>query len=140
MSILFSRDAAFMDRNDVTSNTKEELAYIGKTLTKILFLTFIISTIVGFVLCNTVNTVDCLFKNVMFSFGSFFFFIGFFMSCYYSSFSLGFDAIWTPQLQGEIQRDERKRQISGWASAITGGLALIIGIITLYFNINLYVL
>jgi len=62
------------------------------------------------------------------------------MSCYYSSFSLGFDAIWTPQLQGEIQRDEQKRQIRGWVSAITGGLAFLLGIIALYFYINQYAL
>ncbi len=139
-SNLFSRDAAFMDRNDVTSNTKEELTYIGKALAKILFITLIISAVVGFILCNTSNTAECIVKTFSFSFGSLLFLIGLFMSCYYSSFSLGFDAIWTPQLQGEIQRDERKRQISGWASAITGGLALLIGIITLYFYINLYVL
>jgi len=58
-----------MDRNDVTSNTREELAYIGKTLTKILFITLIISAMGGFIMCNTSNVVECVVKNVTFIFG-----------------------------------------------------------------------
>ncbi len=88
-----------MDRFDTTSNTKEEIAYIGETLAKILFLALVISTIGGFILCNISDTVDCIFKNILFCFGVILFLSGLFMSCYYSSFSLGFDAIWTPQFQ-----------------------------------------
>jgi hypothetical protein len=113
-----------MDQTDTASNTMEELVYIGKAIAKILLFTLVISTIVGFIQCNTSNAVDCLFESVLFSSGTILFLLGLLMSCYYSSFSLGFDAIWTPQLQGEIQRDERKRQVSGWASAATGGLSL----------------
>ena len=129
-----------MDRSDTVSNTKEELAYIGEKLVKILLLTLVLSITVSFLICVGSNTEDCLLSNFLFIFGFILLIFGLFVSCYYSSFSLGFDAIWTPQLQGDIQRDERKRQITGWSRAFTGAIAFIIGIVTLYLYISLYIL
>ena len=129
-----------MDSTDSISNAKEELAYIGNNVTKILFFTFSVSIITSLLLCSSINSQDCILSNFLFTFGMILFVLGLLLSCYYSSFSLGFDAIWTPQLQGEIQRDERKRQISGWSRAFTGGIIFLIGIIILYMYINLYIL
>jgi len=49
------------------------------------------------------------------------------------------------KLVNKIKKGNKKlnvsiRQISGWNLAITGGLALLIGIISVYIYINLYVI
>ena len=129
-----------MARSEITSNTSEEILYISKNLIKILFLTCFVSIISSFLICSSSATEICFFKSFLFIFGLLNFFVGLFLSCYFSSFALGFDAIWTPQLQGEIQRDERERQISGWPRAFTGGLIFILGIITLYTYIDIFVI
>ncbi len=128
-----------MDRNLPIENITKDLRYITLFFVKISLLIGFLAIIVGFSLCLTLNTGTCLAKESLFFFGTFQVLIGILRFLFYSSYSSGFDAIWTPGMQGDIQRDERARQITGWSKATTGALMILLGILVLLLYIRLFV-
>ncbi len=129
-----------MDNNFSAASWKKEILFICSRILTISVGLFLISLVL--ILFSEIlkprNSRIHLIRDLTTLWGFLLVFVGIVVFLFYSSYSFGFDAIWTPQLQGEIQRDERKRQISGWSRAITGGFVLIVGIILLYFTINVF--
>ena len=123
-----------------TSNIKEELQDIIQYYIKFSLIIVLLGVICGFLFCAQSNEPNCLVKQIMLFIGVLAVIIGIVVFLFYSSYSSGFDAIWTPQMQGEIQRDERKRQITGWVRSTTGGLLLVSGIIILMMYVAFFVI
>lgn len=119
---------------------KEEILDIIKAYFKYLISGFILAFIVTIPYFITTKTE--ILEQVSLTFlpniGIVFLLGGVIIFFYYSSIGSGFDAIWTPQIQGEIQRDERERQLSGFPKATAGGLLLISGIMILVLSYFLY--
>ena len=129
-----------MDRNLASEDITRDILYIILFFVRISIIISIIAFAIGFYLCGGVNNVKCLLKESLLIFGTIELFIGILRFLFFSSFSSGFDAIWTPQMQGEIQRDERERQITGWTRAATGAIMLLVGIVVLMVYVSLFVL
>ena len=128
-----------MDRNIPIEGGTEELRYIILFLVKASVLLGGLGIIGGIYLCITTSETDCLVKRLLLIYGTLQIIVGIPRFLIYSSYSSGFDAIWTPQIQGEIQRDERKRQITGWTRAATGAAMIVLGLSTLMLYISLFV-
>jgi hypothetical protein len=128
-----------MDRNLTSGDINQDMRYIILFLVRISILIGIISLVGGFYLCWGVNNLTCLLKESLFIFGTVQLFIGILRFLFFSSFSSGFDAIWTPGMQGDIQRDERERQITGWSKATTGGFMVLLGILMLMLYIGMFI-
>ena len=128
-----------MVRNSSTESVTQEFLYIILFLAKTSVVIGFVGVISGIYLCSVTGESDCFLKTGLLIFGTLQTMIGVIRFLFYSSFSSGFDAIWTPQMQGEIQRDERKRQITGWKRATTGALMIVAGILTLMFYVGLFV-
>ena len=105
--------------------------------TLILFLFTIIITIPSF-LSSSNNLVEKIILSFLPNLGLIYLILGAIIFFFYSSLGSGFDAIWTPQMQGEIQRDERERQISGFPKAMAGSLLLFSGIFILLISYIIY--
>jgi hypothetical protein len=128
-----------MDRNLASEDIVKDIKYNISFIARISLLIGSISFIGGFFLCSSANNLTCVFREDLLIFGSFQLFIGILRSLFFSSFSSGFDAIWTPGMQGDIQRDERERQIMGWSKATTGALMILLGILILMLYIYLFI-
>ena len=128
-----------MDKNPALDDLKKDLYYIFLFFIKISIFIVILALLGSIYMCGNVDSITCILKESLFIFGTIQLIIGILRFLLFSSFSSGFDAIWTPQMQGEIQRDERERQITGWSRATTGAVMIFFGIICLMAYVYLFV-
>ena len=127
-----------MENNSGIDSLKSDIKNITLLFLKIssIALCFCVFVLLISEITSPRNSFSFFFRDLLTLWGFVLVLIGGLIFLFYSSYSFGFDAIWTPQLQGEIQRDERTRQVTGWPRAITGGMMLILGIILLYYVLN----
>ena len=121
-----------------TSNFKEDVKEIIRFYIKYSLIILLVSICLVSFLSFQENSWNNLIQQLLIAFGLIQVVCGIVVFLIYSSYSSGFDAIWTPQMQGEIQRDERERQITGWTKAASGASLLVSGILVLIGYVSLF--
>lgn len=126
-----------MEEDFLVRNIKEEIEEIIRLYVKYSLIIVLVSICIVIFFSLQENRWDNLTEQLLLTVSLIQLVSGIVIFLYHSSYSSGFDAIWTPQMQGEIQRDERKRQITGWTKAAFGALLIVSGIIALFLFLDI---
>ena len=126
-----------MEEDFLVRNIKEEIEEIIRLYVKYSLIIVLVSICIVILFSLQENRWDNLTEQLLLTVSLIQLVCGIVIFLYHSSYSSGFDAIWTPQMQGEIQRDERKRQITGWTKAAFGALLIVSGIIALFLFLDI---